>query len=204
MARITAQVMNAKEDKFLAVYLTKFDAEEAAVAVGFPQKSARVVGCQFLTRPTVQVKLQARMTKVAAKSEVTLDKIVRELAKLGFSNLLHYTRIDDEGNRVIDFTDATEDQMAAVQEITTTTRTETKEDGSEYKTVQTKLKLHDKVTPLVTLGKHLGLQGKIENPNGDGAGDTHYHVHMTLPTPAAQGEDRSYRNGPVIEHQRKG
>lgn len=200
MARITAQVMNAKEDKFLAVYLTKFDAEEAAVAVGFPQKSARVVGCQFLTRPTVKVKLQERMRRIAAKSDITLEKVIGELAKLGFSSLLHYTSMDDEGNRVIDFTGATEDQMAAVQEITTTTRTETKEDGSEYKTVQTKLKLHDKVTPLVTLGKHLGLQGKVEKP--DGEGDTHYHLHMELPAPAS-GEDRSYRNGPVIEHRPK-
>lgn len=34
------------------------------------------------------------------------------------------------------------------------------------------------------------------------AGEMHYHVHMEMPKPAAQNEDRSYRDGPVIEHRR--
>jgi len=32
-------------------------------------------------------------------------------------------------------------------------------------------------------------------------GEMHYHLHMQMPKPASADEDRSYRDGPVIEHQ---
>lgn len=87
---------------------------------------------------------------------ITRERIMVELAKIGFANLDDYTTVQPDGTRVIDFSMATRDQMAAVQEITVETYTEGHgEDAREVK--RTKLKLHPKREALIAMGKQIGM-----------------------------------------------
>lgn len=188
MPALNEQTVEQREAKFAAAYATDFNPEAAALAVGYSAKTARIQGYRLLARDTVQALLRKKISAVVIKHDVTLDKVIRELARCGFSNMMHYTRLEDDGLRMIDFRNADEDKMAAVSSIEVVEKSFTTEDGTQT-TRTTKLRLHDKISSLTTLHKHLTLGHGGEEKSGD----QHYHVHVVIP-PAAPGEDRSYRN----------
>jgi phage terminase small subunit len=96
------------------------------------------------------------LTEVAvANTTLTIERVLRELEKLGFANMLDYIKIDSEtGEPELDFKTLTRDQAAAIIEITTDHITSPR-DGSVTK--RTKFKLCDKKGALVDLGRHLGM-----------------------------------------------
>jgi len=92
------------------------------------------------------------------RSKISASDVIRELAKLGFSNMRNYVR-STEGGACTDLSHCTDDHWAAVQEITF----EEKEHGTGDATRvmrRTKIKLHNKEAALVTIGKHLGMFDK--------------------------------------------
>jgi phage terminase small subunit len=87
---------------------------------------------------------------------ITRARIMLELAKIGFANIEDYTILQLDGSRVIDFSTATRDQLAAVQEITVETYTEGQ--GEKARQVKrTRLKLHAKREALIAMGKQVGM-----------------------------------------------
>jgi phage terminase small subunit len=124
--------------------------------------------------------------------------VVSELAKIGFANMADYMTVGTDGDPFLDFSKVTRDQAAALSEVTVEDFKDGRgEDARDVRRV--KFKMHDKRAALVDLGKHLGLF--TEDPEGKRGGDT-YNIVMNMPAPAV-GEDRSYRDGPVIEHDPK-
>ncbi len=109
-----------------------------------------------MTYDDVVAAVDASKAEIAERSMVKAEDVIRELAKLGFANMENYTRVNGLGDRVIDLSDLTSDEMAAVSEITVETYTDGHgEDAEQVK--RTKFKLADKRAALVDLGKHLGL-----------------------------------------------
>ena len=108
------------------------------------------------------------MNARAERTEITADKVLKELALIGFSNMRHYAKWSGEGAYFYDSDELTEDESAAIAEVTSkkTTRT-VKDSDDEIETVELKLKLHDKKGALVDIGRHLGMfKDKIEH-SGD-------------------------------------
>jgi phage terminase small subunit len=92
---------------------------------------------------------------------ITEDKVLNELAKLGFSNLKNYVRLDSDGNPIVDLSETTEEQFAAVKEIKyrrIRLRGEDDDDGGIAEDVG--IKLYDKQAALVNIGKELGMFAK--------------------------------------------
>lgn len=105
--------------------------------------------------------------KALDKYEISAERVLRELALCGFSNLEDYTRLEED-KRVVDFSATTRDQMAAVAEITEDT-TGGSGDGERKVVLRTKVKLYDKIKALELLGKHLKLYTeKIEHSGLEG------------------------------------
>lgn len=144
--------------------------KEAAVLAGYPEASADSQGSWILSRPNVKAWMEAHDAKLAERHEITMDKIVDELAKIGFSNIAHYLRPDANGlpsfRRLEEIDEA---RMAAVSEISVDTFKEFEgrgEDREEVgRTEKVKFKLANKVESLVTLAKVLGFM-----PTGNGSG----------------------------------
>lgn len=103
-----------------------------------------------------KIKLRVReLTDIAiANTTLTIEKVLRELEKLGFANMMDYIKIDDDGHPELDLSALTREQAAAIGEITTDLITSPR-DGSV--TRRTKFKLLDKKGALVDLGRHLGM-----------------------------------------------
>ena len=105
-------------------------------------------------------KVTARMTELRAaiekRTEITVDRVLNELALLGFANMLDYVRIGSDGDPFIDLSELTREQAAAISEATVEDFTDGRgEDSRNVRKV--KIKLSDKKSALETIGKHLGM-----------------------------------------------
>lgn len=145
-----------KQQRFVEEYLVDFNATRAAMRAGYKAKNADVVGAQLLRKTLVAAAIEKGRAKLAAKSEVSAERVLAELSKLGFANMQDYMRGGADGDPFLDFSKLTRDQAAALQEVTVEDYVDGRgDDARQVKRV--KFKLADKRAALVDLGKHLGM-----------------------------------------------
>jgi phage terminase small subunit len=167
--------LTALQMRFADEYLVDLVATAAYARAGYKVKGhgAEVNASRLLQKPHIQEYIQQRMKDRERRTEITQDRVLQELAKIGFANITDYLIVDgqdykagtDEAGEPITrrgkFVDIFETRnidrakLDAVSEIR-----QTKEGIS--------IKLHDKVAALDKIGKHLGMF--IENVN-------HKHKH---------------------------
>lgn len=145
-----------RQRRFAMEYVIDLNGTRAAIAAGYSPKGADVRGSQLLAIARVSRMVDELLAKRASKLEVKAEKVVEELARLAFSNMQDYTRVDALGKAVLDMSAITRDQFAAVQEIREDTTGGTG-DGERKVVVRTTLKLSDKTKNLELLGRHLGM-----------------------------------------------
>jgi phage terminase small subunit len=83
------------------------------------------------------------------RTQITSDRVLQELAKIGFANFKNYL---DESNNIVGLDTMNTEITAAVQSI----QIERKTIGEQPVDI-TKFKLHDKLHALELIGKHLGM-----------------------------------------------
>lgn len=144
----------------MAEYLVDLNATEAAKRAGYSEKTAYSIGFENLRKPEIQEAVQAAMDARAQRTEITQDRVLQELAAIGFSRATDFVQIDDKGRVLLTATDdLTEEQKRTVASI---------KEGK----YGVELRLHDKLNALQLLGQHLGMfTGKgahQEDPPDDG------------------------------------
>lgn len=148
--------LTAKQQRFVDEYLVDLNATQAAIRAGYSKKTAGSIGEENLKKPEIAAAVAARQAKIAEKLEITQERVVAELAKLGFCNMQDYMRPGFDGDPVLDFSALTRDQAAALTEVTVEDFKDGRgEDARDVRRV--KFKLADKRAALVDLGKHLGM-----------------------------------------------
>lgn len=151
--------LTAKQSIFVDEYLIDGNATRAAIAAGYAEGSARVTGCRLLANPNIAKAIAKAQEARSKRTEITADKVLRELAKLGFSNMEDFASVDEKGGATLNLKDISRDQFAAVTELTT--------DSIGEVVTRMKIKLADKRANLELLGKHLGMfkpVGGADNP----------------------------------------
>jgi phage terminase small subunit len=157
-----------KQALFVQEYLVDLHATKAAIRAGYSAKTAHVIGPENLDKPEIQAAVQLAMDARAARTGVTADRVVAELAKLGFSNMMDYISVPEFGDPFVDLTKLTRDQAAALTEVTVEEVTTGGRDPVTTKRV--KIKVADKRAALVDLGKHLLMfKDRLEVTGADGA-----------------------------------
>ena len=175
--------LTPKQEAFAQAYIETSNASEA-YRRAYPgsdkwkPEALHVKASVMLSNGKVQVRLETLRAEIAKRHDITIDKIVRELALIGFSNMLDYISVQ-EGDAFVDLSKLTREQAAAIGEITSETYLEGK--GEDARTVKrTKFKLSDKRGALVDLGKHLGMFPQQVNVTGN-----HLHHHSAEPISAS-------------------
>lgn len=108
-------------------------------------KTADRIGPELLGKTCVQAEIQKRQKARERRTEITQDRVLQELAAVGFANGTDYAQVAPDGTVCLIPTEQLSGQQrAAVLGIRET------RDGVE-------IKLADKVRALELLGKHLGL-----------------------------------------------
>ena len=86
------------------------------------------------------------------RAEVSKYDIVKELKAIGFARMDMFTRVNDQGEPIVDLTNVTTEQWAAVKEVVVDQYTEGHgDDAREVKRVR--IQLHDKLKPLIELAR---------------------------------------------------
>lgn len=172
-----------KQKKFVEEYLIDLNATQACIRAGYKTKDsqqASEIGCQLLKKTQVSEAIQSAMAKRSARTEITQDMVLNELAKIAFSNGSDFAKVttkkckrqiwdqesetyvekevDEQFVELIDTDKLSPEKKAAIAEI------------SEGK-FGISVKSCDKVKALELLGKHLGMfkdkvevNGNINNP----------------------------------------
>jgi phage terminase small subunit len=174
--------LTPKQEKFCFAYLETGNASEAyrqSYDCGrMKEASVNRKAVELLENVKITARLGELRAATIQRHEITVDKIIRELALIGFSNMLDYVTPQSDGTVYIDLSKLTREQAAAIGEVTVEEYTEGKgEDARPVKRV--KFKLSDKRSALVDLGKHLGMfptqvAGKIEHNH------KHDHEHRAV------------------------
>lgn len=148
--------LRGKQQRFVNEYLVDRNATQAAIRAGYSVKTANEIGAQNLAKVSIKEAIAIGEAEIAERTKITQDKVMKELEKIGFSNMLDYITITNSGDPVTDFSMLTRDQAAAISEIVVEEYTEGRgEDARNVK--RTKFKLSDKRSALVDMGKHLGM-----------------------------------------------
>jgi phage terminase small subunit len=123
-------------------------------------------------QPHIQARIQDILGKAAAKTDIKVERILEELARIGFANMLDYVSIGPGGDANLDLTALTRTTAAAISEIVVDTHNA--KDGKDTVVVRrVRFKLLDKRAALVDLGKHLGMfKERAEHADEDGAPDS--------------------------------
>lgn len=174
-----------KQRAFVAEYLIDLNATQAAIRAGYSVKTAEQQGYQLLQKTSVATKIAEAQAKRAERTEITQDRVLQELAKIGFSDI---RKVVKWGSRLVER--PVDEDAEASEHLEdqphggSLKRRRTGDDGSDafYVTTvemldsaeiddataavvaevaQTKegvrIKLHDKLGALTQMGRHLGM-----------------------------------------------
>ncbi len=156
-----ARQINAKQAKFVKEYLVDFNATQAAIRAGYSERSSSRIGPELLGKTWISDAVNHGRAVLAKKLDISAERVLNELARVAFSDMRNYVQIGSGGSlRINDPKDLTEDQTAAISEMSETTS----EHGGSLK-----FRLHDKIRALELLGKNLKLfTDKLEHTGKDG------------------------------------
>jgi len=157
---------NPKHERFAQELAKGKSASDAYVAAGYKPK--RQNASRLMTKDDIQIRVAEIQKRGADRAEITVENVLRELAKIGFSNMQDYMRSNPDGDPYLDFSALTRDQAAALQEVTVEDfRGGRGEDARDVRRV--KFKLADKRAALVEIGRHLGMfKDKLELTGDEG------------------------------------
>jgi phage terminase small subunit len=177
--------------------MVDLNATQAAIRAGYSAKSAYSIGEENLRKPDVASAVERAMAERSARTEITADRVLRELAKIGFSDIRRAVKwysqtnvatvdtdadmeaLADEG--ALRFAVANQVELVSSDEIDDDTAAAVSEIG-QSSTGALKLKMYDKRAALVDIGKHLGMF--TEKVQVDG---THTHTHGSAELPEVLG-----------------
>ena len=158
-----AKRLDARERVFVSEYLIDLDTSRAAIAAGYSPSMAESKAYQWVSdgkaKPHVYAAIQEAMKARSERTEITQDMVLRELAKIGFSDIRKAIQwgadmpttnpatgeqLTTNGVRLVDSADIDDSTAAAIQEISETAQ-------------GVKVKFYDKKGALVDIGRHLGM-----------------------------------------------
>lgn len=145
--------LSDKQKMFCNEYMIDLNATQAAIRAGYSERSAQAISIETLSIPLVQAYIQKLKTKRAERLEITQDMVLRELAKIGFSNIQDYIQ---EGNQIDDISKLDKDKAAPVESIKVKV-TSGGGEGAEWTSKEVQFKLHDKLSALEKIAKHIGF-----------------------------------------------
>jgi len=153
--------LNDKQKRFTEEFVIDLNATQAVIRAGYSRNGAKVQGSRLLTYANVQERIKKLMSKRSARTEVTQDRVVLELARIAFSDMKDFAEWDEDTMRLKISEELSKDDSACVSEISQT--------YNDYGT-NIKFKLYDKKQALELLGKHLGLfPNRHEHTGKDGS-----------------------------------
>lgn len=136
--------LTPKQARFVEEYLKDLNATQAAIRAGYSPRRADALGYENLRKPEIKDAIEVAQRERSARTGVTADRVVQEIARVAFSSLSDVMDWTPSGVQVKPSDKMAPDAAAAIAEIAETH-------------AGVKVKLHSKVAALEQLAKHVGL-----------------------------------------------
>lgn len=146
--------LTGKQEAFCQEYVKDYNATRAATDAGYSKRTAGSIGSENLQKPEIKERIAEIQANLAELANITPLMVLQEFAKIAFSNMSDFKAgwMTEK-----DFEMLTEDQKAALSEISTVERVLKKNKKAEVTQVMIKFKLHDKQKALENINKMLGF-----------------------------------------------
>jgi phage terminase small subunit len=146
--------LTKKQAVFVEEYLVDLNATQAAIRAGYSPTTAHKTGSQLLGKSVVSQAVNARIKDREARTQITQDKVLREIARIALADPRKVMTWGPGGIVLADSQALSEDDAAVVGEVSESFT----ENGRTLR-----VKMNDKLRALEMLGRHLGLfKEKIE------------------------------------------
>lgn len=146
--------LTKKQAVFVEEYLVDLNATQAAIRAGYSASTAHKTGSQLLGKKVVGEALAIRMNDREARTQITQDKVLREIARVALADPRKVMSWGPAGVVLVPSEELSEDDAVVVGEVSESFT----ENGRTLR-----VKLSDKMRALDMLGRHLGLfKEKIE------------------------------------------
>ena len=150
-------LLTARQERFVQEYLIDLNAKQAAIRAGCNSRTAEPIASRLLRNIKVAAAVKQAQDERAARTKVTADMVIEELAKHAFGTMQDF--FDPDDGHLLDVHEmslAAKSRLAALDVVRERTRTS---DGETVTTIEQTitLRLWDKIRALELLGQHLGM-----------------------------------------------
>jgi len=150
--------LTEKQRRFIEEYPKDMNAFQAAVRAGYTEVGCNGRGAILLRDPRIRAAVDARLAERRARHEVTMERVMQELAAIAFGDVREVMEWGPDGVTLRRSDELSPDAAALVCEVDIGRR-------------GTKLKRTDKLKALELLGKCLGMftervQAEVSGPGG--------------------------------------
>lgn len=143
-----------KQKKFVDEYLIDLNATQAAIRAGYSKKTAYRIGAELLQKTSVSEHIQKRQADRQHRTEITQDRVLKELAAIGFADIADFVSVQQHTVYINDTEKMPQEKRKAIAGI------KEGQNGIE-------IKLNDKVKALELIGKHLAMFTEKVNHSGN-------------------------------------
>ena len=150
-----------KQKRFCQEYTIDWNLTQAAIRAGYCRKNARQTGYENLTKLYIQQEIQRLMDELAKKTMITAEKVLRELAKIGFSDITDFVEFGKQETETENGDSSHYIELKPSAEVDGSLIAEVREARSGLV-----FKLHDKVKALELMGRHLGMFKDVHEIGG--------------------------------------
>lgn len=148
-----ARKLTDKQKRFVEEYLIDLNATQACIRAGYSQKNAKQIGSELLDKTRLQI--DSAMAERSKRTGINQDRVIQELARIAFVNIINVVDADGEIRR-----DASDDDLACIESV------KVKDSDNQFGgSREREVKLAPKMKALELLGKHLGMWNDKLNVN---------------------------------------
>lgn len=157
---------NPRHEAFAQALAKGTTADAAYEAAGY--KPSRSAASRLSANVNIQARVAELVNKGAERAEVTVERVLREMARIGFSDP---RQCFTSGGNLVDVQDWPDDLAHAIASVEVVTKPgDIDEDGNRTVEHVHKIKFWDKNSALEKIAKHLGMFVELHEHTGKGGG----------------------------------
>lgn len=162
--------MTDKQVLFCKEYIIDLNASAAAVRAGYSNESARSIAYELLAKEEIETEIRRLINERSERLNVTADDVLREFYAIGMSNVKDFLYDDFEVKNLDEI------DLVKAKAIKSVKKTITEFEGGSKTVVE--FQLHDKISGLNSIGKHIGF---FEKDNQQKNQETPIEVTIVAP-----------------------
>lgn len=153
-------MLTPKQQAFVDEYVIDLNATQSAIRAGYSPRSAGAISAALLQKHEIQVALKQVQEERSAKTKITAERVLQELARIAFFDPRNMLNADGSPKPIQDLDD---DTAAVLAGMDIAEEYEGSGEDRVFKGYTKKVKLADKVAALNLSMRHLGmLTDKLE------------------------------------------